>query len=456
MFVSKLNLFAGRVCAVALLDAAALITAASITWFVIAPPMSFAHYLAATTIGLGVCGAAVYYCEGYGFAVLGGDRLNLSWLLNSMGLAFALALVLYFAATLPPRSGDAMAHVAALYFPLLACERAAFRWVSSRVTERVAIVGTNELGLSIANALANRRKLGWELVGFLSDEFEREDSRIAGVPVIGKMHEIEKIVENWRVDWIVVASRLPEEYFPADELLFTKMSGRRVEFGGEFYERLTGKVFLGDLRPSYLIFSPGFRLGPFPRAIKRAMDLAGAAIGLLLAGPVLVICAAAIKLDSRGPVFYRQERVGLNGRSFDVIKLRSMNHRAESDTGPVLATREDGRITRVGRVLRKTRLDEAPQLWNVLRGEMSLVGPRPERPELIRELSERYPYFALRSTLKPGLTGWAQIRHGYVSELEAFEHKLALDLYYMKYRSIAMDLGIMWRTLKTVVLLEGI
>jgi lipopolysaccharide/colanic/teichoic acid biosynthesis glycosyltransferase len=180
------------------------------------------------------------------------------------------------------------------------------------------------------------------------------------------------------------------------------------------------------------------------------------AVGLVLVAPVIGMCALAIRLDSPGPILYRQERVGQRGRNFRVCKLRSMRHRAEDGTGAVFSREDDDRITRVGRILRKTRFDELPQLWNVLVGDMSLVGPRPERPEFIDALSERYPYFRLRSTLKPGLTGWAQIRHGYVNDVDGFEEKLALDLYYMKHRSFMMDLLILWKTAKTMVLMHGV
>jgi lipopolysaccharide/colanic/teichoic acid biosynthesis glycosyltransferase len=205
-----------------------------------------------------------------------------------------------------------------------------------------------------------------------------------------------------------------------------------------------------------LIFTDGFRLGPVSTWLKRALDVAVSAVGLVVVAPALGLCALAIRLDSPGPILYRQQRVGQRGRLFGVCKLRSMRHRAEDETGAVFSREDDDRITGVGRILRKTRFDELPQLWNVLVGEMSLVGPRPERPEFIDTLSERYPYFRLRSALQPGLTGWAQIRHGYVNDVDGFEEKLALDLYYMKYRSFVMDVLILWKTVKTMVLLHGV
>jgi lipopolysaccharide/colanic/teichoic acid biosynthesis glycosyltransferase len=222
-----------------------------------------------------------------------------------------------------------------------------------------------------------------------------------------------------------------------------------------FFEKVTGRIYLRDLRPSYLIFADGFREGPVSAFARRALDLTVASIALMLATPVLALSALAIKLDSKGPIFFRQDRVGQGGRTFRVVKLRSMCNDAEA-AGARFAERGDLRITRVGRLLRASRLDEVPQLWNVLVGDMGLVGPRPERPEFVDSLCLRYPYFRLRSAIRPGITGWAQVRYGYVNEIEGFEEKLALDLYYMKHRSLAMDFVILWQTVKTVFLFRGI
>ncbi len=172
--------------------------------------------------------------------------------------------------------------------------------------------------------------------------------------------------------------------------------------------------------------------------------------------PLLLLCAIAIWLDSPGSVLFAQERVGKGGKPFFIWKLRSMRSDAEAESGPVWTQTNDRRVTRVGKTLRMTRMDEVPQLWNVLKGEMSLVGPRPERPEFVESLSVRYPYFALREALKPGVTGWAQIQKGYVNEVEEFEEKLALDIYYMKYRSTVMDFLILWKTAKTMLLMRGV
>jgi lipopolysaccharide/colanic/teichoic acid biosynthesis glycosyltransferase len=210
-----------------------------------------------------------------------------------------------------------------------------------------------------------------------------------------------------------------------------------------------------DLRPSYLIFGRGFHCGWGYRIARRALDVVGAAALLLLASPVLALTAIAIKLDSPGPVLYRQCRLGKNNKPFTMNKLRSMCDQAESRSGAVFTADHDARITRVGYLIRRTRLDELPQLWNVMLGDMSLVGPRAERPEFAEMLAETYPYYAYRTTVRPGVTGWAQTRYGYVNSIEGYEEKLALDLYYLKYRSIILDLVILAQTIKTVLHFRG-
>jgi exopolysaccharide biosynthesis polyprenyl glycosylphosphotransferase len=453
-----MNPYIRRVLSAVVLDALCLLGAAGLSWWLLGPPFSATIYWGAATGMLGLCFVALYYCDAYSPDVLGSGRETLHSVANAMALAFLAALLVYFVAPAPRGAVEALAHTAAFYFPLLLMVRTAFRIVSSnpRFGERVVVIGVSDLAVAIAEVVRGRRKLGTQLVGFVTDDQSYQGQRIAGFPVIGKAHEIEKIVRELRIGRIVAAAKSRQEYFPAEELLGARLRGQAVESGVSFYERITGRIYLRDLRPSYLIFSGGFHMSRLGFAVKRAIDVLGASLGLFLSAPVLAACALAIRLDSKGPIFFRQQRVGRGGRVFTVWKLRSMEDMAEESTGPVFANREDARMTPVGRFLRKARLDELPQLWNVLIGDMSLVGPRPERPEFVEQLCQRYPYFRLRSTLKPGITGWAQIRHGYVNEVEGFEEKLALDLYYMKWRSVAMDLLILWHTVKTVVLFRGV
>jgi exopolysaccharide biosynthesis polyprenyl glycosylphosphotransferase len=402
---------------------------------------------------------ALYYCDAYSPQVLGSGRANVSSLVSAMALAFVGALVLYFGVQTRPGVVSSMAVMAGVYFPVLFVERLAFRWISSfpRFNERVLVIGASELGLAIARAMRERPNLGIALVGFLSDDEDlvHRQFSLEGYPVLGKVHEIEKVMDARRIGRVVVASKDRDEYFPADELLSAKLRSVRIESGISFYERVTGRIYLRDLRASYLIFSDGFRETTFGRFAKRATDIAGAGLALAISAPVLGIAALLIKLDSPGPVLFRQDRLGLGGGTFEVLKLRSMRIDAEAE-GPRFTSERDDRITRVGSFLRKTRIDELPQLLNVLRGDMSFVGPRPERPEFVEAISERYPYFRLRCSVKPGITGWAQIRHGYVNDLAGFEEKLALDLYYLKYRSFQMDMLVVWHTIKTLVTLQGV
>ena len=240
-----------------------------------------------------------------------------------------------------------------------------------------------------------------------------------------------------------------------DKLLEMKLDGVTFDHLASVYEELTGKIAVENLRPSWLIFSPGFRKSRLLQAQKRLLDVCAAVIGLIAGAPVILLVAMAVKATSPGPVLYRQRRVGLHGRVFTVFKFRSMHENAEVGTGAVWARADDTRATRVGRFLRRTRFDELPQLWNVLVGEMSLVGPRPERPEFVHELTKRIPFYGQRHILRPGLTGWAQVRYTYGSSVEDALEKLQYDLFYIKNLSIALDLFIIVSTIKTVILRRG-
>lgn len=450
--------YARRSLCAGLADAACFLAAAAAAWVLLAPPFSAQAYAIGAVVGAALASAALIYCDAYGTRVLGSSLQTLRTVTMAMGLAFASALGIYFLAEVPPGFVPTAAHIAALFFPLVLLERAALRRVWSRLTERVVVIGAGQLGAAVARVLHERPNMGLGLVGFLSDDDALQGKSIEGYPVLGRVLEVEKLVADRKIERILVASQDRDESFPAEQLLDAKLRGCRIDSGLVFLEHTLGQIFLPHLRPSYLIFSDGFQgsSGVLAEAAKRAFDLLLAGALLLLVSPVLALAALAIRLDTPGPVFYRQERVGQNGRRFRVVKLRTMRDRAEDTTGAVFASRDDTRITRVGRILRRTRLDEVPQLWNVLVGEMSLVGPRPERPEFVELLSQRYPLFRLRSAVKPGVTGWAQIRYGYVNDIEAFAQKLSLDLFYLKHRSFAMDLLILWATVKTVVLFRGL
>ncbi len=454
-----LNPYLRRVLVAVLADFVVFGLAALTAWTMPGQPLPATEFWTLAGVGAASAFLALYYCDAYSPQVLGSGRANFSSVLSAMGLAFIGALVLYFAVHTQAGVVRSLAVTAGVYFPALFAERLGFRWISSfpRFNEKVLLVGASELGLAIARAMRDRPNLGITLVGFLTDDEDlvHRQFSLEGYPVLGKVHEIEKVMKARGIGRVVVASKDRSEYFPEEELLNAKLSNVRVESGISFYERMTGRIYLRGLRASYLIFSEGFRQGRVSGVLKRGLDVVGASVALTLSAPVLALTAIAIKLDSQGPVLFKQDRLGLGGRTFEVLKLRSMRTDAEAE-GPRFTSEQDDRITRVGGFIRKTRIDELPQLLNVLRGDMSFVGPRPERPEFVDSISERYPYFRLRCSVKPGVTGWAQIRHGYVNDLAGFEEKLALDLYYLKYRSFQMDLLVLWQTVKTLVTFQGI
>jgi sugar transferase (PEP-CTERM system associated) len=273
--------------------------------------------------------------------------------------------------------------------------------------------------------------------------------------VIGSYDQLLEIVRRERIDQIVIAMPDRRGKLPVEALLTCKMQGVHVEDGTTFYEKISGKIMLENLRPSWMIFSEGFSISPLLRLLKRLADILLAGLGLVVAAPLLPVIAMLIKIESRGPAFFTQARVGQNGRLFVLIKFRSMCVDAEEASGPVYADTNDPRITGVGRWLRCTRLDELPQLLNVLKGEMSFVGPRPERPFFVQQYAKEIPYYAQRLSVKPGLTGWAQVNYPYGATPEDAVEKLRLDLYYIKNMSLLLDLFILLKTAKIAVLGQG-
>ena len=273
--------------------------------------------------------------------------------------------------------------------------------------------------------------------------------------VIGSYNQLLDIAERERIDKIVVALQDRRGSLPVEALLACKQRGIEVEEAVTFCEKLNGRVMLENLRPSWLIFSPGFAAPALLRLLKRVLDLAMAALGLTLAWPLMLALASLIKLDSPGPALFKQERTGERGKRFTLLKFRSMYVDAEAMTGPVFAETEDPRVTRMGRFIRRARLDELPQLINVLWGEMSFVGPRPERPFFVEQYVKEIPFYEQRLNVKPGITGWAQVRYPYGATLQDAEEKLRFDLYYVKHLSLLFDLYILLKTVKIVTLGRG-
>lgn len=455
------NPYLGRILIALFGDGLALLLSSVIAFALVPTELSGLQKLGVLAAAGAVMVSVIYVARGYAPTTLGSHQIRFGFIpvAGAVGLGAAALLHILLPPDLSGAPTRAILWMTALFPGFLFVDRMAFRRIAHlpRFNQRVLLIGASELSEAVAHAIQNRPRLGIEIIGVLSDEIDPETPvpLFAGIPILGRVNEIEKVVKDCNITQIVVASKSRDEHFPAEELLAAKMRRIRVESGIAFFERVTGRIYLRDLRASYLIFSEGFRPSRLNQIIKRSLDFSASAIGLFLAGPVLALAAIAIKLDSPGPVFFKQPRLGLGGKTFDVIKLRSMVTDAEA-AGPQFAQKQDSRITRVGGFIRKTRIDELPQLFNILKGEMSLVGPRPERPEIFEELCDHYPYFRLRCSVKPGCTGWAQVRHGYVNDIDGFEEKLALDLFYLKYGSASMDMLILWDTARTVVLLEGI
>jgi sugar transferase (PEP-CTERM system associated) len=337
--------------------------------------------------------------------------------------------------------------------------RLSFEWLSGQVgpRERLLIIGTSPAALTLARELFERRfELGVDIVGFADPDPTRVGTPVINPGVIGSIEDIPSIVRARSVDRVVVSLGDSRGKLPMEKLLEMKLDGVSFDHLASVYEEYTGKIAVENLRPSWLIFSSGFRKSRLLSTSKRLFDLVASAIGLVLALPLMALVAIAVKLSSPGPVFYHQSRVGLQGRIFTVHKFRSMRQDAEAKTGPVWAAKAgDSRVTPLGRLLRRTRLDELPQLWNVLKGDMSLVGPRPERPEFVGELTRRIPFYGQRHVVRPGLTGWAQVRYTYGASEEDALQKLQYDLFYIKHMSLGLDLFVIFDTIKTVILRKG-
>ncbi|HEY7543964.1 MAG TPA: TIGR03013 family XrtA/PEP-CTERM system glycosyltransferase [Blastocatellia bacterium] len=348
----------------------------------------------------------------------------------------------------------------ALAFVVISLWRLLAAWTAGHsrigVRERVLILGSDSQAVEIARATLERRNAGFHIVGFVDNRPDLVGKSLINPKVIGVTSDIACLVDEYDVDRIVVAVKDRRGKLPTDELLNLTLSGRvAVEDCASYYERLTGKIATEMLRPSWLIFSRGNRFSDLARHIRRVVNAGLAVVGFILSLPIMMMVAIAIKLESRGPIFYTQERVGKNGRTFKIIKFRSMRVDAEQVSGPVWAGEDDPRVTLVGRIIRRLRFDELPQFINVLRGDMNFVGPRPERPVFVEQLSEIIPYYSQRHLVKPGLTGWAQIKYPYGSSVEDAIEKLMYDLYYIKNQSLLLDAMIAFETVKTVLFGRG-
>lgn len=403
------------------------------------------------------CLASFYLFDLYDFVVMHDRRELVLRLMQALGLAW-MALALMFYAVPQVMIGRGVSFISLpLALLLMVAWRVAIHWVLGHpeLGERILIVGSGPFAIEIARETLGRPDAGFRVVGFVDSDPALVGQSLINPKVIGLTSELGSLVKSQNIDRIVVAIGDRRGQFPTQELLRLSLSGDvSIEESASFYERLTGRVLLDMIRPSWLIFSSRgqrVRTSEVARAIMhRTIALVGAMISL----PIAIVTAILIKIDSRGPALYKQERVGKNGRVFTLMKFRSMRIDAEKD-GPVWAKNEDERMTRVGRIIRKIRVDEVPQFWNILRGDMNFVGPRPERPHFVAQLANEIPFYEQRHLISPGLTGWAQIKYPYGASIEDAKQKLQYDLYYIKNQNLTLDATILFETIKTILFGRG-
>jgi sugar transferase (PEP-CTERM system associated) len=363
-------------------------------------------------------------------------------------LALVLAAIEKVFPRITPGNGAFLVGLIILTLSLLSW-RTAYTWLIKQpyLRERVYILGTGERAQRLVRGLRSRSDLGINVVGWTGD--------LGGIANREEMAAHLEELRDHRVHRVIVAMPDRRGTLPVVELLSLRLEGVKVEDATSWLEKMSGRIEIDNLYPSWLIFAEGFRFSAGFMLLRRLLTFLVSLTCLLVVLPAIPFVMLAIKLDSAGPIIYKQKRVGQKGVHFFVYKFRTMREGAETLTGPKWATQNDPRITRVGRFLRMTRLDEIPQLWNVLSGDMGFVGPRPERPEFVEWLTKEIPYYPARHVIRPGVTGWAQVKYRYGNTVEDAKEKLQYDLYYIKNISVGLDLVILFQTVKTVILGRG-
>jgi len=405
-----------------------------------------------------VCLLTLYLYDLYDYTVIANRRELFLRLVQALGIAWAvLALLFYLIPQLLIGRGVSIYSVI-IVLGLILAWRVMIHNLTGHpdIGEKILIVGTGEAAHELAKAAEERRDAGFRIVGFVSENTNSDLTEFEGKQVIGTTDNLKEIIKDSNVDRIVIALRERRGTFPTETLLQMSLAGNvTIEECASFFERVTGKVHAGMLRPSWLIFEGRGRDTRLKMAFRDTIHRLVALAGLIASLPIALITAVLIKLDSKGPVFYKQERVGKNGKPFNVIKFRSMRVDAEEDGKPIWADSNDGRVTRVGKVIRVIRVDEIPQFWNIIKGEMSFVGPRPERPHFVSQLAEEILFYEHRHLVAPGLTGWAQIKYPYGASVEDARQKLQYDLFYIKNQNLVLDFVIFFETIKTVLFGRG-
>ncbi|PJB31953.1 MAG: hypothetical protein CO109_07135 [Deltaproteobacteria bacterium CG_4_9_14_3_um_filter_65_9] len=422
------------------------------------PVVSMGDVVARALVITFFCQSCMYLLDLYNF------RLSQTWGELLFALAIAIGFVCIGIGLLSyaiPKFGVAgkMYYLSILIASVcLLLWRLAFELYITRYAshENILIVGTGEVARHVGEEIRKRKRLGFHLVGFIDGPPAKTNPSAGRVgEVLGDPAQMDRIIRQHGVDKIVVAITERRGEYPVKEMLALRVKGCQVVEWPGFFEKLSGRIPIDSLAPSFFIFNDGFRKSKILLSIRRGVSAIFAAVYLVLLLPLFLIVAGFIKLDSPGPVIYSQIRVGQNGKRIRIYKFRSMRNDAEKDGNAIWAVENDPRITKVGRFLRKTRIDELPQLFNVLIGELDFVGPRPERPEFVEKLQSLIPYYALRHTVKPGITGWAQVMFHYGSTIDESKEKLQYDLFYIKNMSLKLDLLILFHTFKIVLLGRG-
>lgn len=402
-----------------------------------------------TVIGQG----AFYLFDLYDFRMIRQHITLYTRIFQALGLeAITLALIFYMLPQVTIGRGVFLVSLV-LMLTVMVSWRLLVMWLLGhpRLTDRVLILGTGEQAIRLAREMLERRENGYSVVGFVGTDPRLVGQSLINPSVVGVIPDLEEITNRYQANRIVVALDDWQGQLPTSSLLKLKFGAEvSIEDSASFYEKLTRKVSVDMLQPSGLIFSASSWWMPFYKRARKIADFVLAIIGLVLTSPLMVVAMIAVKLDSPGPMFYTQERIGLNKRIFKIIKFRSMRVNAEED-GPVWAGEEDPRVTRIGRILRKLRIDELPQFINILRGEMSIIGPRPEREVFVELFEREIPYYSQRHLVKPGITGWAQVRYPYGASFKDTVEKLQYDLYYIKNQSPLLDTIILFETVRIVL-----
>jgi sugar transferase (PEP-CTERM system associated) len=406
-----------------------------------------------------ICQVCLYYNDLYDFEIASSISEISIRLLQVLGVTSIALAMIYFIFPIAIIDQKIFILGILILFFLIISWRILYIWILNKglFNESIIILGSTPLAFDIINKIKGTIDCGYTVALLIPDS----DKEIIDKTILDKIH-VDCNRENFcetalamGVRKVVVALKEQRGSFPAKELLNCRTAGLDVLEGSSFYEMLTGKLLVTKINPSWLIFSDGFKKSRLLTFVKRIEDIFISSLMLILLSPLLLLTSILIKLESKGPVLFSQDRVGQNKNEYMMHKFRSMVENAEKQTGPVWAQTDDARVTRIGKIIRKFRIDELPQLWDVLMGRMSMVGPRPERKYFTDELEKKIPYYAERFKVKPGLTGWAQVSYGYGATIEDAIEKLNYDLFYIKNLSITMDLVIILRTVKTVLFGKG-